>query len=393
MKHVGVVGYGRRIEHVLKNVLDVAGGQVCVDAVFDISDRAITSAKAAHPGIRVCHSVKQLVGIEELDWIFIGSFNAFHRDHALAALAAEKHVFCEKPLATTYQQCLDILTARRQHPDREFVVGFVLRYSAFYRTMKQWIDKGRLGDLISMEFNETLAPHHGAAMHGNWRRRSQWSGPMLVEKCCHDMDLMLWMTGTRPARVASFGGLNFFKPENAHMNEQYPVGEEGYKYYDRGLTTGFAVGMEENVSPFSAEKDTIDNQVAIMELENGSRLSFHFCMHSAQLERRFYMCGTKGTIRGNVLTGTLEYTPVGWDSQTETVRPIEGDDHGGAEIPMAQDLVDCMLHGKSMPTTLEDGVVASLTCLGIEEARNTGSVVDMAEYWKALNEPSEAPAE
>ena len=111
-------------------------------------------------------------------------------------------------------------------------------------------------------------------------------------------------------------------------------------------------------------------------------------MHSAQLERRFYMCGTKGTIRGNVLTGTLEYTPVGWRAETETIRPIDGDDHGGAEEPMARDVLDCMLRGAPPPTTLEDGLRASFTCFGIEEARETGTVVSMQPYWADLAEVS-----
>jgi len=384
MKKIGVLGYGSRIAGVLNNVVALAPDEIRVDAFYDASEKAVARVTEANPDLRVCKSAEEVVGIDDLDWIFIGSFNAAHRDHAIAALNADKHVFCEKPLATTKQDCLDIWAARREHPGKEFVVGFVLRYSAFYRTMKQWIDEGRLGDLISMEFNETLAPFHGAAMHGNWRRRSGMSGPMLVEKCCHDFDIMHWMTGSRPARVASFGGLSFFKAANAHYNDLYPVGEKGYRYYDRGLATGYAVGDEENITPFSDDKDTIDNQVAIMELENGVRVSFHFCMHSAQLERRFYMCGTRGTIRGDVLTGRLEYTPVGWDPETETVRPIEGDDHGGAEQPMARDVADCMLHGKPMPTTLEDGLTASFTSLGIEEARKTGAVVDMGTYWGAL---------
>jgi len=363
-----------------------SGGQIGVTAFYDISEKAAASAASADPGIRRCSGVKELVESPDVDWVFIGSFNAVHAEHALAALEAEKDVFCEKPLATTRQQCRAILAARRRHPDRQFIVGFVLRYSAFYRTMKRWIAEGRLGQLISMEFNETLAPYHGAAMHGNWRRRTEWSGPMIVEKCCHDMDMMLWLTGSRPARVASFGGLTFFKSENAHYNQLYPVGKEGYRYYDRGLATGFAVGVEKNITPFNDDKDTIDNQVAILELENGVRASFHFCMHSAQLERRFYLCGTRGTIRGDVLTGKLEYTPAGWEQRTETVRPIEGDDHGGAEIPMARDVVASMLQGLPPPTPLEDGVRATLLCLGIEEARLTGRVIDMEPYWKDLGE-------
>jgi len=222
MKRIGVIGYGRRISGILERIVEGSGGEITVEAVHDVSADAIEQAKEQYPDIRVYDSVDELVTQADLDWIFIGSFNAMHRDHALAAINADKHVFCEKPLATTKQDSLDMLAARRKHPDKEFVVGFVLRYSLFYNTMKSWIDEGRLGDLISMELNETLTPQHGAAMQGNWRRKRELSGPMVLEKCCHDIDLLLWLTGTRPARIASFGGRDFFTADNAHYNDLSP---------------------------------------------------------------------------------------------------------------------------------------------------------------------------
>lgn len=384
MKRVGVLGFGSRISGVIRNVIDLAPDEVKLEAFYDRSEKAIKRVAESHPEVRACTSVEELVEMDELDWIFVGSFNAAHHGHAIPAINAGKHVFCEKPLATTKQHCLEVLAARRQHPNQAFAVGFVLRYSAFYRTVKQFIDDGKLGEIISLEFNETLSPHHGAAMHGNWRRHEKWAGPMLVEKCCHDMDIMHWLTSSRPARVASFGSLKFFRPEYADHNDLYGVGEKGYRYYDRGLATGFAVGKEENVDPFTSDKDSIDNQVAIMTLENGVNASFHYCMHSAQTERRFYLCGTRGTLRADVLTGTIEYTPVGWKSETESVKPISGDGHGGAERPMAQDILACMRDGTPMPTTVENGVEASFTSLAIDEARKVGQVVDMAPWWQAM---------
>lgn len=384
MKRIGVLGYGHRISGVLNNVVRHAPQPVRIEAFYDSSPEAVARLTSSHPELRVCKSTAELVGMDELDWIFIGSFNAAHHQHAVPAIEAGKHVFCEKPLATTKQDCLDILAAHRRHAKRQFGVGFVLRYSAFYRKIKQLIDDGRLGELISMEMNETLQPQHGAAMHGNWRRRVEWSGPMLLEKCCHDIDLMHWITGSRPARVASFGNLRFFNPDHAHHNDLYPVGPDGYRLYDRGKTTGWAVGQEHNIDPFSGDKDTIDNQVAIMQLENGANVSFHYCMHAAKQERRFYMCGTRGAIRADVLTGTIEYSPVGWEVITEVFRPISGDGHGGAEGPMTKDILACMFDGVPMPTSIEDGVTASFTCLGIDEARQTGTVVNMDNYWKAI---------
>jgi predicted dehydrogenase len=144
------------------------------------------------------------------------------------------------------------------------------------------------------------------------------------------------------------------------------------------------VGQEHNITPFSDDKDSIDHQVAIMELGNGAVVSFHYCMHSAMRERRFYMCGTHGTIRGDVLSGRLEYQPVGWNTQVESVQPITGDGHGGAEEPMAKDMLACMMEGRPMPTTAEDGVTASITCLGMEQARTSGSVVDLRAHWAEL---------
>ena len=384
MKRIGVLGYGSRISGVLNNVVKAVPDQVKIEAFYDRSDKALDRARKANPDIRVCKSTEELVGIDELDWVFIGSFNGAHHEHAVPAINAGKHVFCEKPLATTKQDCLDILEAHRAHSDLSFGVGFVLRYSKFYRTIKQWIDEGKLGDLISMEFNETLHPQHGASMHGNWRRKAEWSGPMILEKCCHDIDLMHWLTDSKPARVASFGSLNFFNAKHADYHNRYPKAEDGFGYYERGLATGYAVGLEENIDPFSDDKDTIDNQVAIMQLENGANVSFHYCMHAAQTERRFYMCGTRGTIRANVLTGTIEYSPVGWEKRVESVQPISGDGHGGAEQPMTKDILACMLDGTAMPTTVEDGVTASFTSLGIDEARTTGSVINMDAYWNQI---------
>lgn len=385
MKRIGVLGYGRRIEGVIDNVVEQADDKAKVVAFYDSSDKAISRIAEKDASIRACDSVEQVVSADDIDWVFIGSFNAAHHEHVIPALKAGKHVFCEKPLATTLEDCLDIHKTRKAHANSQFAVGFVLRYSAFYRAIRKLIEQDKVGELISMELNETLSPDHGAAMHGNWRRRSEFAGPMILEKCCHDIDIMHWLTDSRPAKVASFGSLRFFKAANADRFDAYPPTDKGHPYYGRGLATGFAVGDEHNINPFSDDKDTIDNQVAIMQLENGAHVSFHYCMHSAIKERRFYMCGTKGSIRADVLTGTIEYKPVGWETETETIKPISGDGHGGAEGPMTDDIIACMFDNMPMPTTLEDGLAASFSCFGMEKSRETGQIVDMNEFWKLLD--------
>jgi predicted dehydrogenase len=104
MQRIGILGYGSRISGVVHNVVRQAKGQVSVEAFYDRSGKARDRATADYPDIRVCNSTEELVGIDELDWIFIGSFNAAHHEHAIPAIHAGKHVFCEKPLATTLDQ-------------------------------------------------------------------------------------------------------------------------------------------------------------------------------------------------------------------------------------------------------------------------------------------------
>src|SRR5206468_7637583 len=130
-----------------------------------------------------------------VSWIMIGSPNNLHCKHAVAALRAGKHVFCEKPLATTLDDCLAIRDAVHAS-GRQFVVGFTLRYSPFYREVQRLVASGTIGKLISFEFNETLEFNHGGYIHGDWRRLTRLSGGHLLEKCCHDIDIANWIVGS-----------------------------------------------------------------------------------------------------------------------------------------------------------------------------------------------------
>jgi predicted dehydrogenase len=315
--------------------------------------------------------------------VLIGTFNADHAGIATRALQAGKAVFCEKPLATTLED-LESLTAARRAADRPFVVGFNLRYAPFYRAIHDRIQAGAIGRILSLEFNETLDPNHGAAMHGNWRRHRAKAGSFLMEKCCHDLDLCNWLVGDRVSRVASFGGLSFFTPENAHHRERIGPDAKGIPFYERGLRKGAYVGRCENIDPFSTDKDVVDHQVAILEYANGVRATFHLNAHAAVQERRFYLCGTEGALRGDLLSGSIEIRRTGWNTRTETIKPGTWDGHGGGDAVLARELAEVIRGQRETPTPFQAGVAATLTGLAIDEALDTGRVVDLAPYWSIL---------
>lgn len=379
---IGVIGYGLRLQAVI-GALRAATRDVAFPAVFDPSRDAVEAFRAGlNPAAEVCGSAEQLAACD-LDWVMIGSWNCHHADHAVAALEAGRHVFCEKPLALTIDDGLRIREAWRRS-GRMFSLGFTLRYSPHYRKAQEIAAGGRLGRILSFEFNETLDFNHGGYIHGDWRRKTAWAGSHLLEKCCHDLDMANWMTGSRPRRVASFGGCDFFTPENAGEIARLGADGNGHRAFllHREKAPRPIPGSAD--TPFTADKDIVDHQVVILEYESGARASFHTNCLSAIPERRIVLCGTRGTLRADVLTGRLEVRRLGFGAETEVVGTGAADGHGGGDEELGRLLAASMLRGEAPLAGLEDGLSAAVAAFGADEALRTGQVVDLAPLWRRI---------
>ena len=366
---IGAVGAGGRMTGVLEQVLRFAP-EARVTAVFE-PDKEFMAEPAAKkfPDAVFCESAEALCQREDVDWVFIGSPNKFHAAQAVAAFKAGKSVFGEKPIALTLADALAMRAACRESK-ATFALGLVLRYSPLYRAAREAIEAGRIGKIITFEFNEMLTFNHGGYILGNWRRFTALSGGHMLEKCCHDLDLAMWLTDDVPARVASFGGLSFFKPENAGEQQRVGPGPKG--------ELAFQTWPDPRaVNPFTSEKDVVDNQIAIMEFSKGSRATFHTCCLSALPERRFYMLGTEGSLRLNAYTGKLEICRIGWDQKPEEVIPISGEGHAGADRPMCQNLVACM-RGESAPAaSFDEGIRSLIVAQALDRSMYEGRVTEV----------------
>jgi predicted dehydrogenase len=372
-KKLALIGCGARLRNVVEGTLRAApAGSIEISDLYDPDPGSVAAARKLAPGA-VCHnSVDGLLGRSGAGWVAIGSPNSEHASQAVAALDAGRHVFCEKPLATSVDDCARIRDAVLRNPERIFFFGLVLRYSPFYRRIKQLLDAGEIGKIISFEFNETLSFFHGGYIHGNWRRHRAAAGTHVLEKCCHDLDIANWLTGSFPRRAASFGGLAFFTPENRFMEEKLgsdDAGRPAYKVW----------ADPHGISPFNEDKDIVDHQVAILEYRNGVKATFHTNCHAGLPERRFYICGADGSLRCDVLTAEIEIQKVGFNQNV--VREVigEGDGHAGADTPMQQALASSILTGSPPSAGLDEGLKSSLAAFAIDEALDKGCVVDTAE--------------
>lgn len=378
---IGLIGAGFRLRGVVRELLATTS-RLRVAAVYDPDSISIGSTREEFgERVRIATSEEELVSDPTIDWVFIGSFNSKHARQAELALRAGKHVFCEKPLATHLDDCLKVRRAIRES-GCIFAFGLVLRYSPHYQKLQSLVSGGRIGRIVSFEFNETLHFDHGGYIFGNWRRDRELAGTHLLEKCCHDLDLANWIIGSRPIRVASFGGNDFFVPDNAPIADRLGCNPE------TGSPAFSTWSDPHRISPFSPGATIVDNQVAILQYANGVRATFHTNCATSIYERRFYLCGTKGTIRADVISGRIEVRDFGYNVPTEIYENTAGG-HGGGDVVLARGLRDTILNGVPPLASVDDGISSCIAAFGIDRAMDGGQVVDLAQDWQIVDR--EAP--
>ena len=158
-----------------------------------------------------------------VDAVFICVRDEHHKSCLESLAPLGLHIMCEKPLATSLQDCIQIDSSLRAYPERIFGIGHVLHYSPHNLKLYDLLREQRLiGDIISMEHTEPVGAIHfsHSYVRGNWRKESV-TAPSLLTKSCHDIDFILWMlcsapSGSKqkahlPSRLTSMGALKQFR--------------------------------------------------------------------------------------------------------------------------------------------------------------------------------------
>lgn len=372
---IGAIGVGERLSGQLQRLLKKHGDCCELVAVSDESKSVLDKAKLKFGSqVATYTNYEDLLDHPDVSWVMIGSPNFLHRDHIVSAFTAGKNVYCEKPLGITIDQCEEVKNAHRT-AGTHFFTGFVLRYAPLYRNIRRLVTDGRFGKIVSIEANENLHPDHGAYFMRTWRRKREWNGPHLLEKCSHDIDLLNWMADDIPTKVASFGGNNVFTPENKYVEEKLGRPDDKPALF-RGWPT------EEDLDPFTSEKDTVDNQVCILQYRNGVRATFHSNCCSAFPERRLMLLGLEGALEADLISGKIRYKRIGRHDREEVLETFPVSGYGGADEIIMDELFQCMSLGKEPAATGEDGIVGAITCICLDEAMREQKTVDLEAHWK-----------
>ncbi|MCF2870663.1 Gfo/Idh/MocA family oxidoreductase [Octadecabacter sp. G9-8] len=319
------------------------------------------------------NDLSDMLAQTDADLLFVGSPNSFHLEHIKIGLAAGVRIFTEKPVVTTKEDTMELTALLAEHGTDRVMVGLVLRYSQHMVDLRAVLDD--LGPIVSLEANEHIAPYHGAFFMRDWRRMVSWSGGFMLEKCCHDIDIYNMVTGSRPTRVASFGGRKSFVPENAPTAN---IENEIMHYKPSVWNTAD--------DAFHSDGDIIDHQTAILHYDSGASLAFHTNLNTPDEHRRFCIMGTHGMAEGDFVRGNLKATArdgtIIADHDYTKMEATRASAHYGADHMMVDDIVG-FLKGQtdSLPVGVVDALEAGLVAMALDEARIAGTMVDLTATW------------
>lgn len=318
----------------------------------------------------------------EVDGVIITTPDTTHRAIAVAALEHGKHVMLEKPLATTVEDTIAIYRTRMAHPELAFRVGFTLRHSPFYAQIKQLLDSGAIGTVVTIEAKEALDKRHAASFFRRWHRFRVNNGGFMNAKCSHDLDILTWLVGEEPLYMSSFGSRSYFVPNEKAAGRcrdcelvyecKYAATNEPEYWADPGRW---------DACPFNAEGDIIDRQVLNIEYTGGVVASFTVSMLSAEPASNRTICihGSEGSLEGNLHTGviTLRKTSPAV-TQTIDVSNVAVGGHGGGDPRLFCSFVDAIRTGEKLDTgDALGGMYASVLAISSLDAMEQHKVIDI----------------
>lgn len=350
-------------------------GRSVVIGAADVDPKKLEEFKEdVNPDAFVTTDYRELIAREDIDAIAVMSPDYCHEEHAIAALKAGKHVFCEKPLAITVDGCDNILRAWKES-GKHLMVGFNMRYMNMYRTMKEIVDSGVIGEIKAVWVRHFVGLG-GYYYYHDWHANSKNTTGLLLQKGSHDLDVIHWITGRYATKVSAFGSLDFYggdKPNDLTC----PTCSE------RETCTEASPGRLIQCA-FREEVNVEDNNMVIMELEGGIKASYLQCHFTPDYQRNYVFIGTEGRMENSEPENKVYVKTRRSNNARELsdrvyhIKEAKGS-HGGADPNICKDFIDMILDGKQpVATPIAGRMSVAVGCAATESIRAGGKVVQIS---------------
>jgi len=277
--------------------------------------------------------------------VIVASSDPYHAAVAIPALRAGKFVYCEKPLDTTLEKCRQLADADRAAGGKTFV-GLNLRFAPMYAKIKELIDDGAIGRVLTVQADEFY--NGGRTFFRRWNRLPE-NGGLWISKATHDFDIILWMAGSPPVEVYAAGTRSYYAPRpdaarqcrNCALRPDCP--DAAGEPHALALLTEEATGQPHDLCLFNSDGATFDHGVATIRHEN-EIYSTHTCsLVSGFTDRRLRVSGTKGTVDGSLDGAATVILRRRDPSAVEEISLDMGDGgHGGADGQLPREFIRFM---------------------------------------------------
>ena len=357
----------------------------------------------------------------QCDFVINATMDEMHYDTTKKLIAAGYDMLLEKPIVPNREELLELQSLAREKGVK-INVCHVLRYTPYYKRIKELINAGEIGNIMTMELNEHVWIAHfiDSFVRGKWKSEKNCGSGFLLQKSCHDMDLICWLNNaSKPVKVSSFGSRSQFILKNA------PEGATKYCYNcphnSTCLYSAQKIHLEYDPMPFQTwdglhkpfeeityeEKeaylrhsdyglcaynsggDISDRQTVTVEFENGSLASFTMVGATNRAGRWLHIVGTKGEIEGKIeegkfiirrfdrSEGNFRYVEEEIDISKEVRNSAKYGGHGGGDYAIMHELVRYLNGDDSSVsiTKLDDSIFSHLVVYAAEESRKTERVV------------------
>ena len=358
------------------------------------------------------------------DTVINGTMDEQHLETAVPLLDAGYDMLLEKPFAPNEEEMRQIVNCAKKN-NSKVMICHVLRYTPFYYAIKERIVNGEIGDIINIQTTEHVSYHHLSTSYirGKWANSDKCHTSMLLAKCCHDLDIIMWMMSeTKPKQISSFGGKFQFKPENApkeagticmkdcplvdtcvySTKRLYIDHPDRWAFYvwdalegKKNITIEDKIALMKSDNPYArciykCDNNVVDHQSVLINFESGATGTHNMVGGSAEPRREIHIIGTKGEIFGNFEESKftvlkIDPSPDAHNEECDVEEVdlrVTGDmvgaygGHGGGDESLAADFVKFIRGEKPSLacTSIFDSVAGHLSVYLADKRRENGGM-------------------
>ena len=345
------------------------------------------------------------------DAVIISTPDLLHYEPCMEALRQGYDVLLEKPIAPTEKQCRDILELAKK-TGRIVAVCHVLRYAPYFIKLRQLIQSGTIGEVISLQHLEPIDHIHmsHSYVRGNWHN-SKETTPIILAKSCHDLDVLKWMLGKESKKIQAFGSLKWFTRENAPVGSkdrctdgckvefQCPYSALKIYHRDRERTYVFDLPKEKNKQSaailqylkttdygrcvYKMDNDQCDHYTTNILFDDGVTATFNMEAFTPFGGRRTRVMGSMGYLEGD-MSHFKAYDfrtnkSKTWHTRASDVSHYKNEGHGGGDWRMVSDWIQAVAqHNPNLLTsTIDASIESHIMCFMAEESRLTNKVMEI----------------